>query len=271
MKKIIIIFFTVCISNVSFSQVGYMGKRFLINADAWVSPSWFVPNSKGDKGFSKFNYFLEPGIEFIFSKQMAVGTTYLLFPQRKFPVGIYAAGYVEFPYSTYIVKNSFYINQNIYDNTLNTQGVGLYFKYYLGKFAPLGYFIKTEFDYFFYKYTINEVNLNQYMELPQGYEDYSKVIYSAQIGNGSVGGFKVEIGRDFLLFNKVRLSTGIGVGVTLGGFKANPFKKQTKYVFDFNDLEENQSDMITTSESINGQLLGMYWFGLRMGIGFLTF
>jgi len=271
MKKIFFIFITVCVSAASFSQVGYMGKRFLINADGWVSPCWFVPNSNGNTGFLPFNYFLEPGVEFVISKKMSIGATYLNTRESKFPA-VYANGKMDFPYPSYNIQKDFYIDGNNHNSTFKTHGVGLYYKYFFGRksFAPIGYFVKAELNYFFYNYKIDAVDAMKYVnEIPNGYEDYSHILYEGESGKGSIGGIKVEVGRDFLFFNRLRLSTGIGFGVTFGGFKTNPFNngKSPKYVYNSNDSDK----IVKPTEIIYGQLLGTYWFGLRMGIGFLAF
>ena len=277
MKKILLFFITICISATLFGQVGYMGKRFLINADAWVSPCWFVPNSNGNKGMLKFNYFLEPGIEFVISKKMSIGATYLNTRESKFPVGIYADGYVEFPSKQYVINRQFYIDGKNYNNTFKTHGIGLYYKYYFSRksFAPIGYFVKAELNYFFYNYKVNKIDLNKYIpedEVPDEHKDFSIVLYDGESGKGSVGGIKLEIGRDFLFFNRLRLSTGIGFGVTFGGYKASPFIGKNKYVYTFNEEDDySKQNIVKPTEFINGQILGTYWFGLRVGVGFLAF
>ena len=290
MKKILLFFITICISATSFGQVGYMGKRFLINADAWGSPCWFVANSNGNKGMLKFNYFLEPGIEFVISKKMSIGATYLNTRESKFPVGFYAEGgqieYMEFKNNVLYHNTHYdvYLDRKSYDNTFKTHGMGIFYKYYFSRksFAPMGYFVKAELNYFFYKYKTGEINFNKYIELPNNYWDFSyafpdgqrginNVLYEKTTGKGSVGGLKLEIGRDFLFFNRLRLSTGIGFGVTFGGYKTNPFNNNNKYVFAFCADESYKQNIVKPTEFINGQLLGTYWFGLRMGIGFLAF
>jgi hypothetical protein len=255
-----------------------MGKRFVVNADGWLSPCWFSPNAKGSIGYLKFNYIIEPSIEFAVAKKMAVGVAYLYTPERKFPVRIYANGAVNFQYPQYIIRVPFYFDDENYNNTFKTHGIGLYYKYYFGSNsrAPLGYFIKTEFDCFFYKYEVGAVNLNQYIDkkdLPDDFKDYSNVVYAGEKGKGNIGGFKFEFGRDFLFFNRLRLSTGIGFGITFGGFQINPFNKKDKrkYLYSFNEDEYITSNIVKPTEYINGQLLGMYWFGLRVGLGFLAF
>jgi hypothetical protein len=253
-----------------------MSKHFVVNADGWLSPCWFAPNASGSIGYLKFNYIFEPGIEFVVAKKAAIGAAYLYTPEHKFPVRISANGTVNFKTPQYTISKQFYIDEKNYNNTFKTHGVGLYFKYYFGSNsrAPLGYFIKTEFDYFFYDYTVGEIDANKYIdEIPAGYKDFSYVLYPEEHGKGGIGGLKFEVGRDFLFFNRLRVSTGIGFGLTFGGFQTNPFNENSKrkYIYDFNNYEYNKPNIIKPTEFVNGQMLGMYWFGLRMGIGFLAF
>ena len=76
-------------------------------------------------------------------------------------------------------------------------------------------------------------------------------------------GFKVEYGYDFLLFDRLKLSTGISLGTTFGGYKAK-----------LNDwLDSYGNDDIESIESVEygkTRLLNAYWFGLKIGIGILT-
>lgn len=131
MKKNILFLCFVVIAFPLFSQVGYMGKRFIINADARVTPAWIRPNHNGETGYTKFNYFLEPGVEFIVNKKSSVGATFLS-TQGLFPVQIHAYGEVDFKYDNYIARSTFDAYQPITDNKFSSKGLGLYYKYYYG-------------------------------------------------------------------------------------------------------------------------------------------
>jgi len=279
MKKTItiVILLSICIS--AFSQVGYMGKRFLINADVRVTPAWLRPNFNGEKGYTKFNYFLEPSLEFIVAKKMSVGATYLN-TKGLFSVAAYAEGYVEEKTPTYIVQHPFYIDNDISGNKFISHGVGVFYKYYLGEksIAPYGYYLKAQFDCFFYNYKVNAIDVKDYLSNEQ-YKGYSYILYPETTGKSSQFGLKVEFGRDFLFFNRLRLSTGISFGWAFKGYYYGAFsndlefvrdsrKKPYSYIYDFNNSGKN---IVPPSNFVNGQLFGMYWFGLKMGIGFLAF
>jgi hypothetical protein len=249
-----------------------MGKRLMINADTWVTPAYVRPNYAGEKGFLKFNYILEPSIELAIAEKSTIGVGYLN-TKGRFPVFPYAVGQVEIFSGGHTVYKSFYITNVITDNTFNSHGVGIFFKQYIGEqsFAHLGHFVKAELDCFFYSYEIDEINIADYITSPPA--NYSGVLFPQTKANGSVLGFKVEIGHDFLFFSRLKLSTGLSFGLTFKGMDMSPMKttvkEEYKYLFSFNDVYK---DMVTPPiNNVNGQILGMYWFGLRMGVGFLAF
>jgi len=73
-------------------------------------------------------------------------------------------------------------------------------------------------------------------------------------------GFKVEYGYDFLLFDRLKLSTGISLGTTFGGYKTK-----------MSDLLDSfDIDGIEHIEYGKSRLLNAYWFGIKVGIGLLT-
>jgi hypothetical protein len=259
MKKMKKIFYILAISLLLpttslFSQkAGYMGKRFIINAELNTSTAWFRPNAYGNKGFFSFNYIASPSIEFIAHNKIAVGAVYN-----------YSPGMFEFR----VEKNS--TSGEIYetsDNTFIAHGAGIYGKFYLRRStAPMGSYIKTELDWFFYNYNIKPV--------PQA-EGYM----SGVKGTGNMGGFKIEFGRDFMFFNRLRVSTSVNVGIPFGGYKNSSLALGRKFIpyittdsyYAGESLVAEINGAVTARDFVNTQILSQYVFGIKIGIGFLAF
>ncbi|MDR2853796.1 MAG: hypothetical protein LBV31_00640 [Prevotellaceae bacterium] len=275
MRKIFTSIIFMCAVLPLSAQSGYMGKRLLINADMRVTPAWWRPNADGDKGYTKFNYFLEPGLEFILTNSSSVGVTYLN-TQGMFPVWA-GGGSVSINHGSYNSEHYFHIGQ-IDNNTFNSNGIGVFYKQYYGSHsaAPFGYYVKGELDYFSYNYTVNAIDVKGYLDNPIA--GYSNILYDRTTGKGSNFGVKIEFGRDFLLFNRIRLSTGMSFGVTTKGWSLFALKTDKMDIFNDEDglpyifnFEEPNKKTTPPTDFVNGQLLTMYWFGLKMGIGFLAF
>ncbi|MDR2840179.1 MAG: hypothetical protein LBV75_02780 [Paludibacter sp.] len=277
MKKLTILILFATFGLSLFSQVGYMGKRFLVNADVRVTPSWLRPNASGEKGYTKFDYFLEPGIEFIVNNRSSVGATYLN-TKGMFPV------WLDVNATANLNPGNLEVNyyKRISDNTFNSNGIGLFYKHYLwdSPNAPMGDYVKFEVDYFMYNYTVNQVNFEYFWSnSPSDIKQYP--LYHKEQDKSSLLGAKIEFGHDFLFANSIRLSVGMSFGLTFGGFASNYFKTDFKPISEFADSGSStpyllywQGDDIKyrkASEFVNGQMLSMYWFGLKMGIGFLAF
>jgi hypothetical protein len=243
-------------------NTGYMGKHFLLNAEANFSPAYFNSNSYGKSlvhnlDYSAFNFILSPSVEAIVWKKGTVGAGYNFF------TSYYRANYQILLDDEADIGNVIYLNKYMfYDPTyrIKSHGCHLFYKQYIGDtYAPLGHYLKFTVDVFFNKHVFNDVLPDTLIAL--GYANDSRFLKTPQ--KSMLFGFKVEYGYDFLLFNRLKLLTGISLGTTFGGYKAK-----------LNDwLDSYGNDDIEGIESVEygkSRLLNAYWFGLKVGIGILT-
>ena len=81
------------------------------------------------------------------------------------------------------------------------------------------------------------------------------------VNSGSLFGLKLEFGRDYFFCKFLRLSTSLSVGTTFGGFKSIP------------SFDHRYDDPYghTPNSFARTRILSAYWFGLKVGIGVLTF
>ena len=121
---------------------------------------------------------------------------------------------------------------------LQVLGGGVFCKIHLGRgsTAPMGTFLRFNFDFMRGSY---EVPQKDGLMLKESQNCY---------------GFRLDFGRDFLFCDFLRLSFGMSIGLSLPGL----------YVLKFADeLEVNQCAA--------NRILRNYFFGVNVGIGFLTF
>lgn len=123
---------------------------------------------------------------------------------------------------------------------VNFYGAGLFYKQYLSKSddyyqAPFGVYALLRFDYFKY-YAINPNAL-----------EYSNTIFGA----------RAEIGVDYLLWNRVRLSWGLSFGLTNKGV-----------ISDF-DIWSSYTDSFETA--VEDRFAKNYFYQNKIGIGILLF
>lgn len=188
MRKILAIcFFFICFASVSEAQnIGFIGRRVIVNAELSLSPSFTLPNIISNDGkYWHFNYNLSPGFEFIAGKKITVGPYFNFF--------------------TTAFKSSDYMN-GIYDMAyydLTALGAGAYFKIYFGKnaVAPLGRYFRFQFDWFSYNYK------------RQG------VVNVTPSEREHIFGVKLEYGRDFILCQRLKLNYGFFLGATTAGYR----------------------------------------------------
>lgn len=269
MKKILVIIITFFSLHfaVTAQNTGYMGRYVLFNAECSLSPSWLNPNPltaalqarfPGNESAQKYlglNYIVSPSIEAIVWRKGTVGAGYNFY---KSPFDGYTPRWVDY-YSTdgYNVIYNFdeYFDYRFTGNII-AHGFNVFYKQYLGDTrAPMGPYIKFVFDGFFYKFDHHDENGNT---VP------SDVIMSypeMAVNQGSLFGMKFEFGRDYLLFKFLRLSTGVSIGTTFGGYKC---------VSIIDEYPEHVEDK-TPNNYARNRILGAYWFGLKVGVGFLTF
>jgi hypothetical protein len=252
-NKILIIILMIFATTSAFSQkVGYMGKRFVINADVNTSTAWFRQNYWGHKGFLHHNFIFAPSIEFIATNRIAIGVAYLNTEGR---------------FHIQVEKNDTEGDRyDTEDNTFMAHGGGIYGKFYLGDGnAPMGMYIKGELDWFFYNYDIKPV--------PQAV-DYVNGVQ----GKSNLGGLKVEFGRDFLFFNRLRITTAISFGIPFGGYKTAKIAWGSKFIpyITYNNKYAGSSlaaSLMGAPEQsfVNTQIMSQYLIGVKIGIGLLAF
>jgi len=222
----------------------YMGKHILFNANVTVSPSWLNPNpmtphldnlSTHAQRYLGINYWVSPSVEAIVWEKGSVGAGYnfykSLFDGKEYIPDAYGYSY----------------DFDTYQGEILAHGFNVFYKQYVGHtVAPLGHYFKFNFDGFFYNYYIEK----------KGIYDKDKLF-----------GFKVEYGYDFLLLDCLRLSIGASIGSTFGGYLAGTQKLK------FGDLSYDFGNrrILDHNNYARGRMLGAYWFGIKLGVGFLAF
>lgn len=225
MKKwIILITIIVLFTATSNAQkVGHLGKRFLVNFDCTFSPSYFQPDFNGYHGYFQFNYRVNPGIEFIFSRKRTIGVTYTF------------------------SKTQFCPSLNLFQHSilypdLFIQGFGINYKKYIDYYskskAPYGTYIMLSVNRIYYNY-------------------YSDIIGN---GKGKTVALQLELGYNYLLFDRLRLSWGVAIGGTIDGFFVN-----------LDGVVPVGLNPDGPDSFAKNRLFGTYFFGTKIGIGFLAF
>ena len=212
---------------------GFMGKRVIFNMGASLSPAWLNPSALNENP----------------DRIMWHAFNYTLSPNIE--VIAWKLGTVGASYHFFKTKYIYYEETDIISldpisdfgalADLTSHGLGLYYKQYFSSRAraraPMGTFIKFQLDGFFFKH-------------PHSFEKHTTT------DNSNLWGCKIEFGHDFLFFNRLRFSTGISLGSTFGGYK--PFS----IVFLGDASAEDYA---------KNRILGHYWLGFTVSIGFLAF
>jgi len=223
-------------------NTGYMGKRVIFNMGAEFSPAWIRPvcDINFNNKYLRFNTILSPNVEVIVHKRGTAGVAYHYLKTK------YNVPYTKDYYDTsYFGNDGMYIvtSDGEFKANLIAHGFGVFYKQYM-KFAdgrsPVGPYIKLQFDGFFFK-------------CPVSYSNRTTTI------NDQLFAMKVEIGNDFLLFDRLRLSTGFSLGVPFGGYKALGYDL---------DLWGYNEEPYKYARS---RIFGTYWLGFTVNIGFLAF
>lgn len=266
MKKILLSLFAILFLFVAVKaqNTGYMGRYVLFNAEVSLSPSWLHPNplsnalqerfpdNKNVQRYLGLNYFVSPNIEAIVWKKGTVGVGYNFY---KSPFDGSSPRWVE-----YQDHQGYYYSEDLFEydftGTITAHGFNVFYKQYLGNTrAPMGTFLKVVFDGFFYNLDHHDARGNTvHPDVAVAYPDMA-------VNSGSMFGLKLEFGRDYFLFKFLRLSTSLSVGTTFGGFKSIPS-------FD-NRYDDPYGH--TPNSFARTRILSAYWFGLKVGVGVLTF
>lgn len=198
MKKILLL--TFLLSSVfvsSYSQnVGYLGKRLIINADLTLTPTLKAPNFNGNSHLWAFNYIFSPNIEVIAHRRGTVGALFNYYTTKCNTVPDMGIGY-EFQ------NDNSTEQRDLVD--LKIIGGGIFYKLYVGNpsIAPLGNYFKFQFDYLHYAQTNSIDDLNPV-------KDY-------------MFGLRVEYGRDFLFWNFLKINFAFTIGLTSSGYSDTSF------------------------------------------------
>ena len=232
------------ISCLTAQNTGYMGKRVIFNVGAEFSPAWKRPvfeNPIKPKWFS-FNSILSPSIEIIAHKTGTAGVVYH-FLKTKYNTPLKEKEeFREIIYLDSIYEDELPVREN-----LTAHGFGIFYKQYLftdGR-APIGAYFRFQFDGFFFK-------------SPSSYDNRTAMM------NDKLFAMKIEFGNDFLLFNRLRLSTGLSLGSTFGGYKGLSYENTA---FNFDIFPGHQQ----MNEYARSRIFGAYWIGFTVNIGFLAF
>lgn len=133
-KFLTVCLFVLCLGTASEAQnVGFIGRRVIVNADLSLSPAFTLPNFISNEGkYWHFNYNFSPGFEIIAGQKITVG-----------------------PYFNFFTTA--FRSKDYYD--LTAMGAGAFFKIYLGKnaVAPLGRYFRVQFDWFSFNYKLQDV------------------------------------------------------------------------------------------------------------------
>jgi len=195
-------------------NLGYMGKRFLLNLETRVSPTLLFPNYYGSNYFLSLDASISPGIEFIVFNSGTIGFHYSLVKTQ------FESDYWSQNYPLEITGYSFFYKQ--YFRTKD--------EYYQAPFGPYGI---VRFDYMFLK--------------TPGFMGFV---------DDEMWGVKLEFGYDYLIWDRVRLSWGISVGLTNKMYKSDFFDD---YFNVTNDIK------ITNRTFVN------YVYNNKLAIGILLF
>ena len=233
---IILVVFVLSISGLYAQNTGFMGKRVMVNMGAELSPAWFRADYDKFKYLS-FNVIYSPSIEVITHKSGTAGVVY---------------HYLKTRYNTPLILETedIYWSWDIKEEQLKSHGFGIFYKQYFGGLdgrAPIGAYFKAQFDGFFFKCPSSSENRTLMM-------------------SDKLFAMKFEFGRDFLLFNRLHLSSGFSIGIPFGGYK----------VLFGNDLDGiigsiNPVGEFPINEYARTRILSAYWIGFTVGVGFLAF
>lgn len=222
MKKILLIlilFISIPLTNQVLAQkVGYQGKRFLINFDTKIDLEFKELDMFELDLIPQFYFLYSPNIEYIVLKNATVGLAGNYFKDNLFSITF---------------------NEQFYNNLpFTVMGAGIFYKQYLNRKtdfyqAPFGLYFNFRFDYL--KYTLQFPSFT--------YEDF-------------VLGGRVEFGVDYLVWDRLRLSWGISVGLSSGLIE--------KYFY----IAENQTEI---TSRLNTEVSKRYGFQHKFGIGILLF
>lgn len=262
-KAILLLIIAAGLSSANAQMYNYLGNHVILNMEGYFSPAWMNPNpvssgwdaGRGTKRYFGLNYFLSPSVELIAWKKGTVGAGYNYFNSP----------FIGTDERVKVLNGDWgYYDYGELNGNVTAHGFNVYYKQYLGDgFAPLGHHLKFTFDGFFYHYRMDSTvavvpNGISYDELPSVMEN-----------KGSLFGLKVEYGYDFVMLNRLKLSLGASIGTTFGGYRV-PCNRIRDELPMF-DIGPRSDKPIYFDDHARGRILGAYWFGIKLGIGFIAF
>lgn len=243
----------------SYSQTGYLGRRWHFQMDARLSNAYLNPHYGGStkdedakNEWYKFNVFYLPSIEYVLSENWSLGLSYQFMNLDYMPN--------ELSLSTYTKTGDFLYEEKIryfspISGKISAKGFGLYVKGYTSSKAPLGYYYKFQFDYLKFnsitEYTCTEPQENIGEKLSRNDDDWAL-------------GFRIEFGKTIFLNNYLSLGTGLSCGLLTKGYGEK----------NYSDLPMNTYDNFYSNLPIDDAakcLLYNYFFGVNISLGVIPF
>lgn len=207
-------------------NLGFQGKRFLINVDCRVSPTYNFSNYFEHNNFLSLDAAFSPNIEFILFNSGTIGVAYNFLKTR------FSYEYYDFDY----------INPDFSENNVlfEAEGLGFFYKQYFRSKnnyyqAPFGVYGLLRFDIYDCNYFTKNFGM---------------------IRNKIYGG-RIEFGVDYLILNRIRLSWGVGLGLSNATYKS--------------DFYSWYLDPLTHQQRASNRFFVNYIFSNRFSIGILAF
>lgn len=262
-KAILLLIIAASLSSANAQMYNYLGNHVILNMEGYFSPAWINPNpvssgwdiSEGAQHYLGLNYFLSPSLELIVWEKGTVGVGY----------NYYNSPFKGSDYRLSKPDAWGYYNPKTINGNVTAHGFNVYYKQYLGKgFAPLGHYFKFTFDGYFFHYQMDTTGLSSQLAMIPA-EERDPIFDN----KGSLFGFKAEYGYDFYVLNRLKLTLGMSLGTTFGGFQASI--KTLREASPTSDFAESNNTPLFFDNYARGRILSAYWFGIKLGIGFLAF
>ena len=264
-KTILLIIIITGLSTANAQMYNFLGNHVILNMEGYFSPAWFNPNPvstgwdipEGAKRYLGLNYFLSPSVELMVWKKGTVGAGYNYYNSP-----FKGTDYRVQMYDGYWGYNDY---GELYGN-ITAHGFNVYYKQYLGDgFAPLGHHFKFTFDGYFYHYQMDTEGKQFRISSDVPVEEREAIFDN----KGCLFGIKAEYGYDLVVFNRLKLTFGASIGTTFGGYRAPSARIRDELpMFDIGDRPH---EPLTYNDYARGRILGAYWFGVKLGVGFIAF
>jgi hypothetical protein len=256
MKKIIIILFilssTVLNSRAQIS--GYMGKRMLFMFDLHTRPSFSEPNVNGNNGITSLNTKQSLALEYVTGEHNSIGIAYsfynTMFDFKEIQVSI--ADVAGFGNSTFIPIGL---------GSMSVKNYSIYFKFFKGgNLAPLGTYLKLQFDYFAWDNTYNwKQNL--------GDDPAQNASIQKWLDNSSYEsyGINMTFGNQLIYFDHLVVNYALQFGYLFNGGRTAIF----------GDIDPSDSVYPAHSDALkyasSARVFSHNLWSINLGIGYLLF